>query len=165
MYFYFTDHWKWISRWINSSIPLFIHSIRNMHALFVQFGVQNVPNDPDPPPIVFDTYIPLFKRFVLNLNFIKAKRAAQANIYCNPQPPHLHCRKPTVGRTSFTSKCDWPWVSDNAAPLNFKKRKNVAKQSNNIRIEKEKKRETVIYNSPRAYRSLLNSSYIRYKLR
>ena len=127
MYFYFTDHWKLISRWINSSILLFIHSIRNVLFSFMQFGVQNVPNDPDPLPALYlyrIRHIPLFKQFALNSNFIKAKRAAQANIYCNPSTPNprLHFWKPTVGRTSFTSECDWPWVSDNAAPLNFKKK-------------------------------------------
>lgn len=151
-----------ISRWINPAIPLFIHSIRNMLFSFSS-GSRTCRMIQSPLPS-YSTHSTV-QTICLKFKFYKGEKGRASKHILQPPTPHLHCRKPTVGRTSFTSKCDWPWVSDNAAPLNFKKRKNVAKQSNNIRIEKEKKRETVIYNSPRAYRSLLNSSYIRYKLR
>ena len=81
----------------------------------------------------------------------------------NPPPPlsKTHCRS-----NFFYLKVWLTMGFRQCRPSEFKKkRKNVAKQSNNRRKEKGKKRETVIYNSPRAYRSRLNSSYIRYKLR
>lgn len=149
MYFYFTDHWKLISRRINPAIPLFIHSIRNMLFSFSSGSRMYRMIQTPLPALYFHRIwqIPLFKRFALNLNFVKAKRAAHTNICCHPPP--LHRRKPTVGRTSFTSKCDWPWVSDNSAPLNFKKKKkekcSETKQQQKKRKGK-KKRETDIYN-------------------
>ena len=148
MYFYFTDHWTLISRWINPAIPLFIHSIRNMLFSFSSGSRMYRMIQTPLPALYFHRIrqITLFKRFVLNLNFIKAKRAAQANIYCNPPTPHLHCRKPTVGRTSFTSKCDWPWVSDNAAPLNFKKKKEKCSETKQQQKKRKgKKREKWLY--------------------